>query len=145
MRFFENGQNYLAAVSGVADSAGGWRPIDGLSEISIEVIHAITSGTITGFVYVEHTNQEIGTPSGVGSRILLPPGCLHTEVAAVTLEDDPDPSDRVALTAMGAGRFQIKLSGIGNGQMRVMFDYSTDSSAVGSTITVHITGQGKGC
>jgi hypothetical protein len=50
----------------------------------------------------------------------------------------------VAMSAAGAGRFMVTLSDIPSGQMRGVYDYTSDATAVNSTITCYVSGWGAG-
>lgn len=141
---FSQGQPYLDAVDGTADASGAWIQTDGLRVLTFEVEHAITSGTVTSDFYIECTAQLSGAVSS-GSRILLPAGSLHTDVSEIELDTAVSAtmgSLKVTMTAAGAGRFLVTLSDIPSGQIRAVYDYGSNAAAVGSTITVYLSGWG---
>jgi hypothetical protein len=132
------GQPYIAAVSILASAVGDWFPTEDIDTVSLSADLDIGAGTVTGYVYGEFT-ADFAAIKGI-SRILMPYGCLHTNLAGVAMASD---ASAINVTAATSGAFTVSISAPGVGRMRWGWHFTSGTGASPNFIRVYSAGNNR--
>lgn len=133
-------QPYIAAVNGNAllDQPGEWFSTVECDTISHSSQLDVGAGNVTAKVYAEFT-ADMKNLRGI-SRVALPYGCLHTNLAGVDYAAD---GKSIQLTAASSGSFSISISAPGVGRMRFVYDFETGTGASPNTYESYTAGNDR--
>lgn len=123
------GAHYFNALDLTANQDGPWFSTGRFRTVGISVQLALGVGTITGKLFAEYT-ADPDHLMGV-SRVVLPPGCLHTDVAGVVLAS---PGLQVDLTAVTSGSLSVTFK-CAAGDIRFRWAKTGGSGAAPNTIS----------
>lgn len=131
---------YVPAQAINAALTGGWLKTAGIDVLTFEIVLETAAITdLAGTIFLEYTGLTGGTPTRV-TRVLLPAGCLHTNIAGIAINGA---GTAVAITAgaVSLGALAISISKPLRGRMRLGWTYSAGTV---STNTIAVTAQGDG-
>jgi hypothetical protein len=132
------GQPAVAAANVLVDQFTEWFATSDTDTIGASVELALGAGNISGDFYAEYT-ADLAHIKGI-SRVCLPFGSLHTNLAGVVMLDD---QTAIRLTAALSGCFSIGIGAPAPGMMRVGWHPTGGTGASPNTIIIYTAGNDR--
>lgn len=121
---------YIDAQALIGTAAGRWFNTDQQRVVSVSVELSLAAGTVTGNFYAEYTADPENV-HGI-SRVLLPSGSLHTNLAGAALASD---GTSVVVTAATSGSFSVSLANPGSGRFRFVWVRASGAGAAPNLVS----------
>lgn len=131
-----SGNNYFNARNVLADIVGDWFNIGGYDTVTGSLELAVGAGNVTGQLYADFTVDPT-FQKGV-SRVAIPQGCLHTNLAGVSMAN---PAQRIDVAAATSGAFTFSFSTPALGKMRWTWHFLSGTGGGANTLTMFLDGR----